>query len=126
MKVSSINANHNPAVKKTLVILFEFPHIFEFAFCHVPWARKCSAPKASPYNFETFTAKCPPSWELSSQTVTTRLGPRATSNMADKEQKADEIEIKAKKPTDFHGFALYTFKTRRYAPIDLNECLFSM
>ena len=75
---------------------------------------------------ETFTAKCPPSWELSSQTATTRLGPRATSNMADKEQKADEIEIKAKKPTDFHGFALYTFKARRYAPIDLNECLFSM
>lgn len=33
--------------------------------------------------------------------------------MADKEQKADEIEIKAKKPTDFHGFALYTFKARR-------------
>ena len=46
--------------------------------------------------------------------------------MADKEQTADEIEIKAKKRTDFHGFALYTFKARRYAPIDLNECLFSM
>ena len=74
----------------------------------------------------TFTAKCPPSLELSSQTVTTRLGPRATSNMADKEQTADGIEIKAKKPTDFHGFALYTFKARRYSPIDLNECLFSM
>jgi len=81
------------------------------------------------FHWKTFTVKCgevPPSWELSSQAVTTRLGPRSTSNMADKEQTADEIEIQAKKPTDFHGFALYTFKARRYAPIDLNECLFSM
>ena len=51
VKVSPINANHNPAVKEALVILLEFPHIFVFAFCHIPRARKSSAPWIAPYNF---------------------------------------------------------------------------
>ena len=115
VKIPSIDSNDNPAVQEALIILLKLSHVLILAFGHVsPSISKPSLKILLPRNTRHFV--------LSNQAIKTRFG-SSLSNMADEPNTEENNEPKR---DDFYGFALYTFKARRYSPKQVIHSLYPL